>query len=155
MTDAALADDDVAALRTAADTLRGRREAVDDIGREELRTLASAVRDVTEILDRYEERATDDLEGYVEFREALSDRLEEVPADVRHSDAFIDANESLTTGITSSLSASDFEQARRELDPAREEAALLDELDEARDDYRSAGRRLRGCAPGSSASPRT
>ncbi|MBC9987744.1 MULTISPECIES: DUF7118 family protein [Haloferax] len=143
MTDAALAADDVAALRTAADTLRGRREAVDDIGREELRTLASAVRDVTGILDRYEERATDDLEGYVEFREALSDRLEEVPADVRHSDAFIDANESLTTGITSSLSASDFEQARRELDPAREEAALLDELDEARDDYRSARRRLR------------
>ncbi|MCO8265911.1 hypothetical protein NKF06_04775 [Haloferax sp. AB510] len=142
MTDAALADDPVAALRTAADILRGRREAVDEIGREELRTLASAVGDVSGILDRYEEQATDDLEGYVAFREALSNRLEEVPADVRHSDAFIDANDSLTTGITSSLSASDFEQARRELAPAREEAALLDELDEAKDDYRNAHRRV-------------
>ncbi|RDZ42375.1 hypothetical protein C5B91_14855 [Haloferax sp. Atlit-10N] len=142
MTDAALADDPVAALRTAADTLRGRRETVDEIGREELWTLSSAVSDVTGILDRFEERATDDLEGYVAFRETLSNRLEEVPADVRHSDAFIAANESLTTGITSSLSASDFEQARRELGPAREEAALLDELDEAKDDYRSARRRV-------------
>ncbi|WP_049915192.1 DUF7118 family protein [Haloferax mucosum] len=139
------ADDPVEAMQAAADDLSARRSQVAEIGTEELRALAEAYHDVATILDRYEAQATDrdDFQGYVEFRDTLSNRLESVPADVRHGEAFIEANETLTTGVTSSLSASDFDRAREQLRPAREDAALLDSLQDATETYRHARRALK------------
>ncbi|AHZ24428.1 hypothetical protein BM92_16050 (plasmid) [Haloferax mediterranei ATCC 33500] len=137
--------DPVESLQAAASTLSRRRAQIDEIGFGEVRTLSEAYHDVAAILDRHEEKATDqdDFQGYVEFRDALSNRLEAVPADVRHGDAFIEANETLTTRVTSSLSSSDFERARDQLRPAREEAELLDSLEEAEESYRRARHALK------------
>ncbi|WP_049907677.1 DUF7118 family protein [Haloferax elongans] len=133
-------DDPIASLRRAAERRSEKREQVDDIGLETLRTVADAYRDVETLLDRYEERITDrdDLEGYIEFRERLTEVLEALDADIRHSEAFVDANDALTTGVTSTLSTSDVDRARAALDPVRNDASLLDAWQSARDDYRSA-----------------
>ncbi|WP_411968980.1 coiled-coil domain-containing protein [Haloferax sp. YSSS75] len=132
-------DDPVSELRTAATKLDAYREDVETVGRDELRRLATTYRDVERILDRFEERATDpdDFQGYIEFRETLTDRLESAPADIRHGEAFIQANDALTTAVTSSLSSSDFERARTLLADVRADVELLESLQDAEDAYRS------------------
>ena len=134
----------VSELQTAATRLDDRREAVEAVGRDELRALANAYHDIEDILNRFEERATDpdDFQGYIEFREALTERLESIPADIRHSEAFIEANDAVTTGVTSSLSSSDFERARTHLADVRADVELLDSLEDAEDTYRSTRRTL-------------
>ncbi|KAB1190741.1 MULTISPECIES: hypothetical protein [Haloferax] len=134
--------DVVASLESTAHRLDETRAEVEAFGKEDLQTLADALEDVDRILGQYESRATDrdDLEGYIEFRDTLSNTLDEIPVDVPHSEAFIEANEALTTGITSTLSASDFEHARTILEPARESALLLESWQSTRKEYRTARR---------------
>ncbi|KTG20896.1 DUF7118 family protein [Haloferax profundi] len=132
--------DDVKSVRAAARKLDETRTAVEDRGKAELQTAAEALDNVERILDQYESRATDrdDLKGYVQFREALSDTLDEIPPDVSHSESFIEANDILTTGITSTLSTSDFAQAREALEPVRQDAQLLESWKTAREEYERA-----------------
>ncbi|MFC7203121.1 hypothetical protein ACFQJC_06320 [Haloferax namakaokahaiae] len=132
--------DVVATMEAASRRLDETRLAVEEHGTEELREVADALQNVERVLDRYESRATDrdDLKGYIEFREALSDTLDEIPADIRHSEAFIEVNDILTTGITSTLSEKDFEQARIALEPVREDAERLVSWRTARSEYQSA-----------------
>ncbi|KAB1190403.1 hypothetical protein GJR96_15590 [Haloferax sp. MBLA0076] len=132
--------DEVKELRDAARELDETRTAVEERGESELQTAAEALDNVERILDQYESRATDrdDLKGYVQFREALSDTLDEIPPDVSHSESFIDANDILTTGITSTLSTSDFGRAREALEPVRKDAQLLQSWKTAREEYKTA-----------------
>ncbi|WP_396613535.1 hypothetical protein ACH9L7_16480 (plasmid) [Haloferax sp. S1W] len=139
------ADDAVESLRRAAQRRREKRERVAEIGEEELRRVADAADDVETVLSRYEERATDrdDLQGYIDFRESLSSVLESLSSEIRHADAFVEANNALTTGVTSTLSSSDFEHAREALEPVRTDAALLDSWQSARDEYKKARRAVK------------
>ncbi|WP_435196599.1 DUF7118 family protein [Natronomonas sp. EA1] len=125
-------------LREAAAEYERLRERADET--EHIDTLADAYERVERTLDQYEERATDwdDFEGYVRFREALGKVYADLPDAVTEREAFEAADEHLTTGVSSVLSESDFEQAREALAPARERAELREDLAEARERYRKA-----------------
>lgn len=140
--------DAVAELEAARDRLeRARAELeADDLEEADLDAVADAYEAVERVLDRWEERATDwdDFEGYVEFRNDLSDTLESIPEDVPESDAFVEADGHVrTSGPTESLTERDFEAAREALAPAREYADRRSELSAARREYRDAVRTAR------------
>jgi hypothetical protein len=141
---------------TAADELRAARTRVEDLrsrlagtalDRSALETVANAYRSVETVLDRWEERATDwdDFEGYVKFRDDLAETLESVPDDVPEREAFLDADDHVTTGgVSKSLRTDDFDAAREALAPAREYADLRADLEsaiEAREEARQRAER--------------
>jgi hypothetical protein len=138
---------------TAADALVAARERVEalrsrldrtGLDRSELETVADAYREVETVLDRWEERATDwdDFEGYVKFRDDLAETLESIPDDVPEREAFLEADEHVTTGgVSKSLRAGDFEAAREALAPAEEYAELRADLESALGERREAERR--------------
>jgi hypothetical protein len=136
-------DDPVADLRTAAERVEKRREEVAEAGldRDELESVADAHRSVEVVLDRWEERATDwdDFEGYVKFRNDLAETLESIPDDVPERAAFLEADGCVkTSGVSKSLNASDFADARAALESPREYAELRGSLESALDVYRKA-----------------
>ena len=138
-------DDAVAELEAAADRLKRLREHP-PVDREAVDPVADAHESVLEVLDRWEERATDwdDFRGYVEFRDDLSETLESIPEDVPESDAFLAADDHVKTGgVSKSLTERDFEAAREALAPAREYAEYREDLEAARERYRSAYRAAR------------
>lgn len=131
-TDSTAADDLVAA-KERVESLRSRL-AETGLDRSTLETVADAYRDVETVLDRWQERATDwdDFEGYVKFRDDLAGTLESIPDDVPEREAFVEADEHVTTaGVSKSLRASDFDAAREALAPAREYAELRADLESA------------------------
>lgn len=141
-TDSGAADALVAA-RERVETLRSR---LDETGldRSELETVADAYREVETVLERWEERATDwdDFEGYVKFRDDLAETLESIPDDVPEREAFLEADEHVTTGgVSKSLRAGDFDAAREALAPAREYAELRADLESALRQRREAEQR--------------
>jgi hypothetical protein len=134
--------DAVSELRAAHDRLARLREEL-DLDEEALASVADAYESVERVLDRWEERATDwdDFQGYVEFRNDLSETLESVPEDVPESEAFLAADRHVKTGsATQTLNPRDFEAAREALDPARAYAERREELAAARERYRAARR---------------
>lgn len=141
-------EDPVAELRAADERvgrLRSELEA-DGVDASELRAVADACRSVESVLDRFEERATDwdDFQGYVEFRNELSDTLESIPDSIPERDAFVAADDHVKTGgVSKSLNESDFATAREALAPARRYAELRDDLEAARDERREARKRAR------------
>ena len=138
-------DNAVAELEAAADRL-GRLREHPPVDREAVDSVADAHGSVLEVLDRWEERATDwdDFRGYVEFRDDLSETLESIPEDVPESDAFLAADDHVKTGgVSKSLTERDFEAAREALAPARECAEYREDLETARERYRSAYRTAR------------
>lgn len=107
---------------------------VESIGMEDLKAVTAAYRDMVDLLDRYEERATDwdDFEGYVEFQEKLVDLIEGLPDELPEREAFEAADEQLHQ---QTLSTTEFERARSALDPAAEYADLLERHQELRERY--------------------
>ena len=141
-TDSGAADALVAA-RERVETLRSR---LDETGldRSELETVADAYREVETVLERWEDRATDwdDFEGYVKFRDDLAETLESIPDDIPEREAFLEADEHVTTGgVSKSLQAGDFDAAREALAPAREYAELRADLESALRQRREAEQR--------------
>jgi hypothetical protein len=135
-------DDPAAELAAAADRLE-RLESDPPVDPEDVDTVADAYESVARVLDRWEERATDwdDFEGYVEFRDDLSDTMSSIPEDAPESEAFLEADGHVkTSGVSKSLTADDFEAAREALAPAREYADYRDDLEDARSRYRTAYR---------------
>ena len=115
-------DDAVAELAAAADRLERLREHP-PVYREAVDPVADAHESVLEVLDRWEERATDwdDFRGYVEFRDDLSETMSSIPEDVPEGDAFLEADGHVKTGgVSTSLTIEDFDVAREALAPARE-----------------------------------
>ena len=132
----------VAALEAADERLEGLR-AEPPADPEAVDTVADAYESVAEVLDRWEDRATDwdDFEGYVEFRDALSETLASVPEDVPESEAFLAADDHVkTSGVSKSLTEADFEAAREALAPAQRYADYREELSAVEDRYRRAYR---------------
>ena len=135
-------------LRSAAERVDTLQSDLADEGldREELDTVADAFRSVEGVLDRWEDRATDwdDFEGYVKFRNDLAGTLESVPDDVPGRDAFLEADGCVKTGgVSKSLRAGDFDDAREALEPVRQYAELRSDLDAALDARREARKRAR------------
>jgi len=135
-------DDPVAELEAAAERLE-RLEADPPVDPDDVDTVANAYESVVRVLDRWEERATDwdDFEGYVEFRDDLSETMSSIPEDVPEGDAFLEADGHVKTGgVSTSLTTEDFDVAREALAPAREYADYRDDLEAARRRYRRACR---------------
>ncbi|QLD85327.1 hypothetical protein HWV23_06160 [Natronomonas halophila] len=136
---------DVAAeLREACETVHEYRDRADD--HEHLDEVADAYESVERVLDRWEERATDwdDFEGYMEFRNDISETLESIPEDVPESDAFVEADRHVKTkGVSKSLDEGDFEAAREALSPAAEYAELREDLEAAETRYRKTRQRAK------------
>jgi hypothetical protein len=135
-------DDPVAELEAAAERLE-RLEADPPVDPDDVDTVANAYESVVRVLDRWEERATDwdDFEGYVEFRDDLSETMSSIPEDVPEGDAFLEADGHVKTGgVSTSLTTEDFDVAREALAPAREYADYRDDLGAARRRYRRACR---------------
>jgi hypothetical protein len=138
-------DDPAAALSAAHDRLED-LEANPPVDTDRLGEVADAYESVARVLDSWEERATDwdDFQGYVEFRDDLSDTMASIREDIPEGDAFVAAERHVKTGSpTESLRASEFAAAREALAPARAYADYREDLAEARRRYREAYRAAR------------
>jgi hypothetical protein len=137
--------DAAAELRDACEQLREYRERAEK-EYDDLDEVADAYEAIERVLDRWEERATDwdDFEGYVEFRNDISETLSSIPEDVPESDAFVDADRHVKTkGVSKSLDEGDFEAAREALAPAAEYAELREDLEAAETHHRKARQRAK------------
>ncbi|MFW6152895.1 MAG: DUF7118 family protein [Halobacteriota archaeon] len=103
------------------------------------RELKEASRLAHDLLDSYEDRATGsgDFGGYLEFRQRFDAFVEGLDADLPHRGRFEQAAADVDRRR---LSGSDFDAARRELEPIEPVVEALDTLDDARDRLSSARR---------------
>jgi hypothetical protein len=127
----------VTRLRDAAAAREDARAAVEDVGRERLGALQSALDDAHRLFDRYEERATGtgDFQAYVSFQDDLVDFVEDLPNDLPERAVFegwLDDFKKRT------LSTRDFERAREDLADARDLVDRLEALQDSQDAHRQA-----------------
>ena len=135
-------EDHVDRLRDAREELADARAAVADAGEDRLEAVRDAHREATDLLDRYEGRATGtgDFRAYVEFQEAFVELVEGLPDDLPAREAFEEANDLLDQRR---LGEDDFERARELLEPAADYAARLSERASAEERYQTARRDAR------------
>ena len=132
-------------LRTAADEREAARERVEDVGEDALRRCREVYRELHRLLDGYEDTATGsgNFKAYTEFEGAVAGLTDDLDEDLPHKSTFEAVDDYLQQRR---LSESDFERARRKLDPVGDDVGLLAEWEQAREDYadarRSARRRL-------------
>jgi hypothetical protein len=126
-------------LRTADEDCRAAASAVAEHGRGTVERVADAHERATDLLDRYEGRATGtgDFEAFVTFQGEFDDLVEDLPEDLPERGAFERAEEAIDRRR---IAERHFEQAREELAAAGDVAALLDERRAARERYRDARR---------------
>jgi len=142
-------EDHVDRLRAAREDLADARAAVEEAGEARLRTVRDAYREATDLLDRYEGRATGtgDFAAFVEFQEAFVELVEGLDDDLPAREAFEEANDHLDQRR---LDEDDFERAREMLQPAADYVALLSDREAAQERYetarRDASQRLRELA---------
>lgn len=127
----------IVTLRDVASEYAEARDRVESIGEEDLEAVSEAYHDMLDLFDRYEERATDwdDFEGYVEFQSELVDLTDDIPDDLPVREAFEAADEHLHR---QTLSTSEFDRARSDLQPAAEHADLYERIKTLRERYRDA-----------------
>jgi len=132
----------VAELSAAAEAVAEAEAAVEERGEADLERTREAYRRATDLLDRYEERATGtgDFEAFVEFQERFETLVEGLPEGLSARDAFGDADELLQQRR---LSSEDFERAREALSAATEAGELLDRRAGARSRLETAVRNAR------------
>lgn len=125
-----------AELRERFDALRQLEARIDDLGRDRVEAAADSYRQAHRILDRYEDDATGtgDFGAYLEFEGAFSQAVD-VDADALGADAFTAADEAVDKRR---LTESDFANARDALEPVGDFVDLLEDRDDAVDDYRTA-----------------
>jgi hypothetical protein len=131
-------EDPVATLEAAHRELEA-LEANPPVDADHLEAVADAYEAVAGVLDGWEERATDwdDFQGYVEFRDDLSETMSAIPEDLPESEALVEADRHVKTASpTESLRTADFEAAREALAPARAYADYREDLADARRRYR-------------------
>lgn len=126
-------------LIDAHQTHESTRERVDEIGETELRRLERTREDVSELLVRYETRATGtgDFKGFIEFQSQLDDLVSSLPADLAHRETFESVEDVFDKRR---LNEDDFERARNLLKPVDSEIERLDERDHTREQLRDARR---------------
>ncbi|WP_251329034.1 DUF7118 family protein [Haloplanus pelagicus] len=133
-------------LRAASEDLADARAAVEARGEARLEAVRAAYREATDLLDRYEGRATGtgDFAAFVEFQESFVELTEGLDDDLPARDAFKAANDLLDQRR---LGEDDFDRAREELGPAADLVDLLADREAAREAFeaarRDARRRLR------------
>jgi len=137
-----MSDTHVDRLREARQRLVDARDAVEAVGEARLEAVRDAHRDATDLLDRYEGRATGtgDFRAFVEFQESFVELVEGLPDDLPAREAFEEANDHLDQRR---LGENDFERARELLQPAADRAALLADRDRATERYETARRDAR------------
>lgn len=137
-------DDLVDALADADADCRDVDERIDEYGEESVERVADAYDRATDLLDRYEGRATgtgrENFKNFVEFKSSFTSLVEDLDDDLPERGAFEAAKERVDKNR---LGERDFERARADLEPAGEVAGLLDERSEARERYRRARREVR------------
>ena len=131
--------DHIATLRDADEEYRDVDAAIAEYGETTVEDVADAHRRATDLLDRYEGRATGtgDFEAFVRFQGEFTDLVEDLPEDLPERDAFERAEEVLDRRR---ISERHFDQVREELADARAVAGLLDERAAARERYHDARR---------------
>ncbi len=129
-------------LRDAATQRRQARERVEEIGEAELRRCRELYRELHDLLDRYEDTATGsgNFQAFTEFEGRVAELTDDLGDDLPEKETFEAVDDYLQQRR---LSESDFETARRKLDPVGDVAGRLDEWEQARERYREARRDAR------------
>jgi len=113
-------------------------------GEATVESVADAYDRATDLLARYEERATgtgrQNFQKFVEFKAEFGSFVEDLSEELPAYDAFDAAGDRFDKNR---LSERDFELAREDLEPAAEIAGLLDDRAEALDRYRKRRRAVR------------
>lgn len=125
------ADTLIAELAEAHERLANAQAAVEEVGESDLQRLDERLEEAERLLNKYESSATGtgDFESFMRFRGKFGTHVETLPDDLPTREAFEAANDAIDKRR---LSESDFERARRELDPARELARRLEVRETAR-----------------------
>lgn len=123
-----------------ADAARAYERAVErvaEIGEDDAETVADAHGRVVSLLDRYEGRATGtgDFEAFIRFQEELTELVEGLPEGMPRREAFERVEADLDKRR---VSESDFERARRTLDPAADVVEAVEARGDALAAYREA-----------------
>ena len=129
-------------LRDAATGRRQARQRVDAVGEAELRRCRDVYREFHELLDRYEDTATGsgNFQAFTEFEGRVANLAEDLDEDLPEKETFEAVDDYLQQRR---LSESDFETARRKLEPVGDLVERLDEWEDARERYREARRDAR------------
>lgn len=131
--------DAVASLERAASEYERARERVEEIGAEPLRECREIYRELTDLLERYDGRATGggDFEAFMEFQGRVGTLTDDLPEDLPERETFEEVDDFLQQRR---LTESDFEQAREMLAPVGNLVGRLAERDDARERYSDARR---------------
>jgi len=129
-------------LREAATRRQRARERVESVGEADLRRCRELYREFHDLLDSYEGRATGsgNFKAYTEFEGRVASLAEDLDDDLPERETFEAVDDYLQQRR---LSESDFETARRKLEPVGDVVGRLDEWEQAREQYRDARREAR------------
>jgi len=129
---------ETAELADADERYRELDAEIEEYGQETVREVADAYDRATDLLARYEERATgtgrQNFQKFVEFKAEFGSFVEELSEELPAYEAFDAAGDRFDKNR---LSERDFELAREDLDSAAEIAGLLDDRAKALDRYRT------------------
>ncbi|MDQ2073691.1 hypothetical protein RBH20_14245 [Haloarcula sp. H-GB4] len=129
--------DAVAELEQAADAYARAQARVEKIGADALRDCREIYRELWNLLESYDGRATGggDFEAFMEFQGQVGTLTDDLPEDLPERETFEEIDDFLQQRR---LTESDFEQAREMLSPIGDLVGRLDELDDTREQYRKA-----------------
>jgi len=129
--------DAVERLEQAAEAYDRAQARVEEIGADALRDCRDIYSELRNLLDSYDGRATGggDFEAFMEFQGRVGTLTDDLPEDLPERDTFEEIDDFLQQRR---LTESDFEQAREMLSPVGDLVGRLDELDDAREQYRKA-----------------
>jgi hypothetical protein len=137
-------DDPAERLRRADRRVREVEGRIDAAGEADVERVAEAYRTATDLLNRYEGRATgtggEEFKAFVRFQQELESFVEDLDDDLPHRGAFEAMEDRLDKRR---VSEDDFERARAALADPEEKADLLDERATARRRYREARKAVR------------
>lgn len=126
-------------LEAAADELERAERAVEAEGEAAVQQVADAYESFLAFIDENDGKATgsgrEAFMAYVDFQDELVNRVERLPDDLLARAAFEAVGDRLDKRR---LTEDDMQRAREDLQPAAEKAALLDDRDAARRQYRQA-----------------
>jgi len=129
--------DAVERLEQAAEAYDRAQARVEEIGADALRDCRDVYSELRNLLDSYDGRATGggDFEAFMEFQGRVGTLTDDLPEDLPERDTFEEIDDFLQQRR---LTESDFEQAREMLSPVGDLVGRLDELDDAREQYKKA-----------------
>jgi hypothetical protein len=137
-------DDLPARLADADAAYRETDERITEYGEETVERVADAYDRVTDLLAKYEGKATgtgrENFQKFVEFKAQIGSLVEDLSDDLPAKDAFEAAGDRFDKNR---LNERDFEEGRADLESAAEIAGLLDDRQEALARYRSVRRKIR------------